>query len=203
MSKRYATSILLRAYQQRVVVLKKGIGLRLLRPRRKFCAIPFLLLFLELMVRCSAVDGFKSVPKNIDAQAPSGSKQILPVTATAEMNGKIFDLEVAKTPHQKSLGLMFRTSLPNNRGMLFPFEQPRRIRFWMKDVLIPLDMVFLRNGTVVAITGSAPPCITEPCPTYGPTWHAADQVIELRGGRVAEVGLEIGDTVNVQSMPGT
>ena len=138
------------------------------------------------------------------AEAPitlNGPGQLLPVTAIAEMNGETFELEVTETPQERSLGLMFRSALPDNRGMLFSFDPPRQTSFWMKDVPVPLDMVFLRQGEVIAITDSAAPCATEPCPTYGPRGQLIDQVIELRGGRAAEIGLQPGDTVTIRPLP--
>jgi len=131
----------------------------------------------------------------------NGPGQLLPITAIAEIKGERFDLEVAQTPDQQALGLMFRSALPDNRGMLFPFSSPRRTRFWMKDVPVPLDMVFLRNEKVVAIAPEAPPCPAEPCPTYGPDDQLVDQVLELRSGRAAELGLETGDMVTVTVLP--
>lgn len=68
------------------------------------------------------------------------------------------------------------------------------------DVPVPLDIVFLRNEVVVAISPSAPPCTAKPCPTYGPGPELIDQVIELRGGRAEEIGLETGDTVVIQRL---
>jgi len=130
----------------------------------------------------------------------NGPGQLLPVTATAKVQGKTFELEVAQTSAQQSLGLMFRSELPDDRGMLFPFSSPRRASFWMKDVPVPLDMVFLRRGVVVAIA-QAPPCRTEPCPTYGPDNQLVDQVLELRGGRAAEIGLQSGDAVAITASP--
>ncbi|MGB3788643.1 MAG: DUF192 domain-containing protein, partial [Phormidesmis sp.] len=81
----------------------------------------------------------------------NGPGQLLPVSAVAQMRGETFDIEVAKTSAEQSLGLMFRSALPDNRGMLFPFSPPKRVSFWMKDVPVALDMVFLRAGKVVAI----------------------------------------------------
>ena len=109
----------------------------------------------------------------------SGPGQLLEVSAIAEIKDQSFQLEVAQTPQQQSLGLMFRSELPDNRGMLFPFPSPRRASFWMKDVPVPLDMVFLYQGKVVAII-TAPPCTTKPCDTYGPGNQIVDQVLELR-----------------------
>ncbi|WP_322743797.1 DUF192 domain-containing protein [Vasconcelosia minhoensis] len=129
-----------------------------------------------------------------------GPGQLLPVTAEAEMAGQTFQLEVAETPQQQAMGLMYRTPLPDNRGMLFSFASPRRTAFWMKDVPVPLDMVFLRQGQVAAISPSVPPCETDPCPTYGPGSQLIDQVIELRAGRAAEIGLQPGDPVTISPL---
>jgi uncharacterized protein len=141
-----------------------------------------------------------STPSTTPSITLSGPGQLLPVSATAEMAGEVFELEVASNPQQQALGLMFRSELPANRGMLFPFASPRRARFWMKDVPVPLDMVFLRNGEVIAIAAEAPPCQAEPCDTYGPDSEIVDQVIELRSGRAAEIGLAEGDTVTIREL---
>jgi uncharacterized protein len=122
--------------------------------------------------------------------------QVLPVTATAIMGGEKIELEVAQTPQQQALGLMYR-KLADNRGMLFPFEEARIAQFWMKNCLIPLDMVFLKEGKIVEIVANAPPCQSNPCPVYGPL-IPVDRVIELRGGRAAQLGLKVGDSVFIQ-----
>ncbi len=122
---------------------------------------------------------------------------MLPITAQAQMAGQRFSLEVTRTPQEQAMGLMYRTSLADDRGMLFSFVPPRPVSFWMKNTKIPLDMVFLRNGEVKAIAANVPPCTAEPCPSYGPQ-IPIDQVIELRGGRAAELGLKVGDRVSVE-----
>lgn len=124
--------------------------------------------------------------------------QVLPITATAKVvsSGKVFGLEVAETEEQQRLGLMYRQSLPDDRGMLFEFDPPMPVRFWMKNCLINLDMIFLRNGVVQAIAHDVPPCVSEPCPTYG-TPAEIDQVIEIRGGLAKEIGLKEGDRLEV------
>lgn len=191
--------------------------------RIRYAVLPLLLY--TLMASCSVADGPASSeapaadpssdngPDNSGIIAPSptpssaitlnGPGQILPITATAEMKGETFELEVTETTQERSLGLMFRSALPDNRGMLFSFDPPRQTSFWMKDVPVPLDMVFLRDGVVIAIAPSAPPCAAEPCPTYGPSGEIIDQVIELRSGRAAEIGLQPGDTVNIQPLTET
>lgn len=122
---------------------------------------------------------------------------MLPISATAEMAGQQISLEVARTPQEQAMGLMYRTSLDPDRGMLFSFGWPQPVSFWMKNTKIPLDMVFLLKGQVKAIEANVPPCTTNPCPSYGPQ-TLIDQVIELRGGRAAELGLKAGDQVIIK-----
>jgi len=125
--------------------------------------------------------------------------QYLPISAEAEINGQTIQLEVARTLQEQAKGLMYRPPLPDDRGMLFPFDPPRPVQFWMKNTPSPLDMVFLRDGEVQAIVTAAPPCEADPCPTYGPeTSVAIDHVLELRSGRAAELGLTVGDRLEIQ-----
>jgi uncharacterized protein len=123
--------------------------------------------------------------------------QKLPITAQVKIGDRLIELEVAKTPQQQALGLMYRQSLADNRGMLFPFESPQMARFWMKNVSIDLDMVFLRAGEVQYIAENVPPCREIPCPTYGPN-VLIDQVIELRGGLAQELAIKVGDQIQVE-----
>ncbi|MGV2829504.1 DUF192 domain-containing protein [Myxosarcina sp. GI1(2024)] len=123
--------------------------------------------------------------------------QMLEISARAKIAGEVVNLEVARTPQQQAIGLMFRQSLPSDRGMLFPFESPRVARFWMKNVAIPLDMIFIKDGKVVDIAVNVPPCQNEPCPTYGPD-TLVNGVIELKGGRTEELGLKSGDSLEIE-----
>jgi uncharacterized membrane protein (UPF0127 family) len=124
--------------------------------------------------------------------------QQLPLSQQAILaDGTVLALEHAITPEQQALGLMFRTELPPQQGMLFSFRPARRVSFWMKNVAIPLDMVFLRDRAIVAIAADVLPCAAEPCPTYGPA-EPVDMVIELSGGQAARLGLQVGDTVRVE-----
>ena len=125
--------------------------------------------------------------------------QVLPITAQAQIGSAVIDLEVAQTPQQQALGLMFRTRLGENRGMLFPFPQPRVANFWMKNCKIALDMIFLRDGVVKAIEKNAPPCNIDICPSYS-SIVLVDQVIELRGGQAEALGIEIGDRISIQPL---
>jgi uncharacterized protein len=125
--------------------------------------------------------------------------QQLPISARMNIGGQIIELEVARTSAEQSMGLMYRMELQDNRGMLFPFSPPRPVRFWMKNVSISLDMVFLRDGEVKEIVENVPPCTSDPCPVYGPPHSVAiDRVIELRGGRAAELGLQVGARLDIE-----
>ena len=153
-----------------------------------------------LAVGCSPPAAVNSAPQPapIAQGSPSeGQGQRLPITAKAMLGKEEIALEVAQTLQQQSLGLMYRQALPQNQGMLFVFESPRYVRFWMKNVSIPLDMIFLREGKIVAIAAEVPPCKNDPCATYGPE-TPIDQVIELAQGRAAELEVKVGDRVPIE-----
>jgi uncharacterized membrane protein (UPF0127 family) len=151
-------------------------------------------LFCLLLISCAATD--TSVADSQSASSESLAQK-LPITAAVEIGGETIQLEVAQTPQQQAIGLMYREALPPNRGMLFPMDPPRVPRFWMKNVEINLDMIFVREGKVAAIAHQVPPCEADPCTTYSPN-VLIDQVIELQGGRAKELGLEIGDSISIE-----
>jgi uncharacterized protein len=123
--------------------------------------------------------------------------QVLPISGYAVLaNGTKLELEVARTPQQQAMGLMYRPALPDNRGMLFEFSSPQSVNFWMKNVPVALDMLFLHKGVVKYVAASVPPCAKEPCRTYGPN-TLIDQVIELRAERAAELGIKEGDSIKI------
>ena len=141
----------------------------------------------------------KQPPSTPVVSSPSpNAGQMLPISAQVEIGGKRISLEVARTPKEQQMGLMYRTSLADDRGMLFPFDPPQPVSFWMKHTLIPLDMIFLYKGQVKAISANVPPCTADPCPSYGPRNAIIDQVMELRGGRAAELGLKVGDRISLK-----
>ena len=145
--------------------------------------------------------GFSKLTPATDRNTPifraNNSGQMLPINATVIMGTQTIELEVATTPYQKAIGLMYREFLPANRGMLFIFERPQYVGFWMKNVRISLDMIFLLDGKIVSIAANVPPCTADPCPSYGPP-QQIDRVIELRGGRAAELGLQPGDSLEIK-----
>ncbi|MFM2303914.1 MAG: hypothetical protein RLZZ135_1324, partial [Cyanobacteriota bacterium] len=130
---------------------------------------------------------------------PIGQK--LPVSAQLTIGRQSIGLEVVRTPEQQEIGLMYRTELAKDRGMLFVFNPPRPARFWMKNTLIPLDMIFMSNGVVKDIRNNIPPCKTDPCPSYGPdTKIDIDSVIELPAGRATELKLKVGARLKIAEL---
>jgi uncharacterized membrane protein (UPF0127 family) len=116
----------------------------------------------------------------------------VPLTIRTKAATHHFTVEVAATPEQQERGLMFRHSLAGDRGMIFPYDPPQDVSFWMKNTLIPLDIVFIRSdGTIVRIT-KAEPMDLSPLPSGEPV--AA--VLEIRGGRATELGISEGDVVS-------
>lgn len=104
-----------------------------------------------------------------------------------------FVVEVAATSAEQQRGLMFRTALADNRGMVFPFRQPRMASFWMKNTVIPLDIIFVRaDGTIENIAEDTVPYSLDPVESTAPV--AA--VLELRAGLTAELGITAGDKVS-------
>jgi uncharacterized protein len=141
----------------------------------------------------------ESAPPQQMTAKPALSGQSLPISAEVTIGEKTIGLEVAATPMEQQIGLMARTSLAQDRGMLFPFKPARGVNFWMKNTLIPLDIIYLYQGVVKEIH-NAPPCQAEPCPTY-PSQSSIDQVIELGAGQAEVLGLKVGDRLLVKPLP--
>jgi len=103
-----------------------------------------------------------------------------------------FEVELATSAEQRALGLMNRDALAPDAGMLFVFETVREVSFWMKDTRIPLDLLFIdAAGMIVHIAAKATPYSTAPIPSRAPV----KAVLEIAGGRAAELGIAVGDRV--------
>ena len=104
-----------------------------------------------------------------------------------------FKVEIADNDSSRERGLMFRKSLAPDAGMLFDFKTPQDVSFWMKNTLIPLDMVFIdEHGMVVNVAANATPLSEANIPSAAPVLG----VLEIRGGRAAEIGVQAGDQVH-------
>lgn len=113
-----------------------------------------------------------------------------------------FEVKLAQTKAEKRKGLQGRRKLGQNQGMLFIYPKERQLSFWMKDTLIPLDIIWLnKNKEVIKIKHKAQPCKSEPCPTFEPE-EKSQYVLEIKGGRSKEIGLKEGKKLkfNIKSL---
>ncbi len=112
------------------------------------------------------------------------------------IKGKKIIIELADSEEERTKGLMFRTSLKENAGMLFTFDQPSTKSFWMKNTLIPLDMVFIDENKRIINIETAQPCAADPCQTYmskGPALY----VLEVNAGFTEKNNIKTGDKVEI------
>ena len=141
------------------------------------------------LLGCSPQAPAQNAPAEaVDSRAQTGLREV-PLTIRSKNAVHHFTVEVAATPEQQERGLMFRRTLADDRGMIFPYEPPQQVAFWMKNTLIPLDILFIRSdGTIARITNAEPMDIT-PLPSGEPIVA----VLEIRGGRAKELGIREGD----------
>lgn len=151
---------------------------------------------LVLSLSCAFVP-LASVPHAVAQEAVQGAPMELPVDAaklTFEADGETvsFDIEIADTAERRARGLMFRTDLPDDRGMLFVFDQTQPVSFWMQNTPSPLDLVFIgEDGRVIDILPGEPFSTASIAPD-GPSRF----VLELNRGTSERVGLEAGTRLN-------
>lgn len=132
---------------------------------------------------------------SLDEALPAGPQSGLP-EVDVSIDGKRYRVEVASTPEQSRIGLMYRTGLPDRHGMLFTFNPAQTVNFWMKNTKIPLDIVFLDQGKVVHVVQNAQPCLNGSCPVYGST-VPVDQVVELKAGTAEKNRITSGSLMSI------
>jgi len=112
-----------------------------------------------------------------------------------------FEVELAKTDAERNQGLMFKESLDEYKGMLFIFDGEGDYPFWMKNTLIPLDIIWINdNKEVVFISENTQPCKEDPCPSVNPDKNA-EYVLEINGNTARKIGLNIGDKLDFKLCP--
>ena len=118
--------------------------------------------------------------------------KIEPLTLATETDAVMLTVEIADTDELRSRGLMFRQRLPEDRGMLFDFQEPRPVSMWMKNTYIPLDMLFIReDGTIAYIAENTVPKSLDTIGISEPVLA----VLELAGGVSRKIGIRAGDKV--------
>jgi uncharacterized membrane protein (UPF0127 family) len=143
-----------------------------------------------LSVHCLAAAGLA-----LAVGASAGAPAIIPLTLPS---GKILQTEVMVSDEDRAMGLMFRPSLPRDRGMLFVFEEPDFHGIWMKNCRFPIDILWLdEDKTIVHVAESVPPCKSEPCPVYEPM-RKASYVVELNAGEARREKAVVGAAVRFE-----
>jgi uncharacterized membrane protein (UPF0127 family) len=114
------------------------------------------------------------------------------VTIETAKTERVFQVEIVREERDRNRGLMFRQSLPDNGGMLFDYDPPQEVAFWMKNTYIPLDIIFIdATGRIIRIAENTTPLSLEPIPSGG----VARGVLEIKGGQSAKLGIKAGDRV--------
>ncbi len=153
-----------------------------------------LILFLGVSGACARQN--QTASPEVPAATPitaDGAAVVLP-------DGAAIAVELAIDDETRAQGLMYRESLASDRGMLFLFTNDDVYPFWMKNTLIPLDMVWIdRNQTIAGIRSDVPPCRRDPCPSYDPQVQAR-YVLELAAGVAAKHRLAPGQKVRFRNV---
>ncbi len=111
-------------------------------------------------------------------------------------SGRTLSVEVADTPEKRARGYMFRRSVPEGEGMVFLMDREGFHPFWMKNCLIPLDILWLdERWRIVHMERSVPPCEEDPCPSYVPM-RRSRYVLEIGSGASDRLGLGLGDRLS-------
>lgn len=152
----------------------------------------FLFGFLATALAACSPGASEASPKEAVAVHPVSGLKVIPLTITSASGVHRFKVEVAGSQEEQSKGLMFRTTLAPDEGMIFPMKPAREATFWMHNTVISLDLIFISpNGRISNIAARAVPYDETVLPSVG----KVKGVLEIPGGRAAELGIAPGDKV--------
>jgi hypothetical protein len=165
-----------------------------MRLTRGFVARGLIAVALALAACSPKADGAAAKPaSSAPTLHPISGLPVVPLTVIHGTERHSFQVEVARSGPDQARGLMFRTSMGADEGMIFPMEPPRQAAFWMKNTVIPLDIIFVgADHKILNIAANATPYSEEPLPSAG----KVSGVLELNGGRAATLGIGPGDRVD-------
>ena len=152
------------------------------------------MLSVAALAACSpmAADAGERQAATAPARHPQSGLEVIPLTVTHAGKAYRFRVEVARSPAEQAKGLMFRTAMARDEGMLFPRDPPDVASFWMRNTVIPLDIIYIGTDRRILNIANAVPYDETPLPSAG----VASAVLELNGGRAAELGIVPGDRVS-------
>lgn len=153
-------------------------------------------LALSILAACSSGEtqsaqakapSYDSAPRHVQSGLP-----VIPLTVSSSSGKHAFRVELARTEQEQAKGLMFRTAMGKDEGMIFPMVPPRTASFWMRNTVIPLDLIFVgQDHRILNIAANAVPYDETPLFSAG----VSIAVLELNGGRAAQLGIKAGDKV--------
>ena len=144
-----------------------------------------------LLAACEAQPVSNAAAVEAPSKAPSGL-DLATLTVESGDRRHVFTVEMARTEPQQAQGLMNRRALAPDAGMLFPFDPPRPASFWMRNTLIPLDLIFIRPDGTIARVATGVPLSEAPIEVGEPL----TAVLEIPGGRAAQLRIGVGDRVS-------
>ena len=140
----------------------------------------------------AAVLAIAACPPPASARHPVSGLEVVPLTVASANGRHAFRVEVARSDAEQAKGLMFRTEMAQDEGMLFPYDQPRVLSFWMRNTVIPLDLVFIdAQHRIINIAENATPYSEASIVSAAP----GVAVLELNGGRTRALGIVAGNKV--------
>lgn len=152
------------------------------------------LLFAMALAACSPQPAAEATPV-AEAAAPSrhpvSGLAVIPLTVTSASGTHRFRVEVAETPAEQAKGMMFRTAMAPNEGMIFPNDVPQVRSFWMKNTVLPLDIIYIGPDRRVLNIVRGEPYSEVSLPSAGPVVN----VLEINAGRAEALGIKPGDRV--------
>ena len=156
-------------------------------------SLPIALAALLVSSACSSQTSAPAPAAAVTGKHPISGLDVVPLTISQNGKSHAFRVEMARTMEQQEKGLMFRTAMGPDEGMLFPSDTAEQRSFWMKNTVIPLDIVFIGPDHLISnIAANAVPYSLEPITSAG----AAIAVLELNGGRAAQLGIVPGARVS-------
>lgn len=158
--------------------------------------LPVCTLAVLALAACSPAKAPEAAGSGSYAEAPRHAVSglpVIPLTVTHAGKKHRFKVEVAATGEQQEKGLMFRTEMGADEGMIFPMDPPRTASFWMKNTVIALDIIFIgADHRILNVAANAAPYDETPLFSAG----KAAAVLELNGGRAAQLDIGKGDLVS-------